>query len=463
MARQDPCTARLSDCAESRRSLRLRLRTGRRRGADLAKALHVLRRTAARRGMGRFDIGGLDRVETPALPFRDDGARHRVADDVGRRAAHVEEMIDAEDEEQARLGNVEEAERRGDHDEAGARHAGDALAGDHQHQQHRDFLTQGQVDAISLRDEDRREGHVDHRAVEVEAVAQRQHEAGDARRHAEAIEGFEGTRIGGFGRCGREGEEQGIADVADQQRSALTDDQIADADQQRPQDQHAEVEGAHEVSEVADDRRTTLRQRRRHRCEHRDRCEAHDVIGHLKHHMHQRLDRADQRLGLFADCGDGNADEQREDDDLKDLVLRHRLDPRFRENVGEEILEVEGNLVDAAGRVNRRQREVEADTGLEEVDEDQAQRERDEAGADEPQDRTTTDATERCGIAHMCDARDEGGEDQRRDDHLDQVEEDRGDDREIVGDLLELRLGAGRIGTVALVDTVMEPQAHNRA
>ena len=83
---------------------------------------------------------------------------------------------------------------RGDHHQAGARHAGHALRRDHQHQQHGDFLADGQVDAIGLGDEDRREGHVHHRAVEIERIAERQDEAGDARRHAETVERLQGAR-----------------------------------------------------------------------------------------------------------------------------------------------------------------------------------------------------------------------------------------------------------------------------
>ena len=97
-----------------------------------------------------------------------------------------------------------------------------------------------EVDAIGLGDEDRREGHVHHRPVEVERIAQRKDEAGDPRRHAEAVERFQRAREGGFRRGGRESEHDRIADVAHQQSGALADDQEADADQQRPQDDQAE-------------------------------------------------------------------------------------------------------------------------------------------------------------------------------------------------------------------------------
>src|SRR6266567_6192632 len=42
-----------------------------------------------------------------ALPLRDDRGRNAVADDVGRRATHIEELIDAHDQQQPRFGDIE--------------------------------------------------------------------------------------------------------------------------------------------------------------------------------------------------------------------------------------------------------------------------------------------------------------------------------------------------------------------
>ena len=129
--------------------------------------------------------------------------------------------------------------------------SGHALGRHHQHQQHRDFLADAEVDPISLRDEDRREGHVHHRAVEIERIAERKDEAGDPRRHSEPVERLERSRIGGFAGSGREGENDGIANVADEMARARSDDHEADADQKRPEDREAEVEAADELAEGA--------------------------------------------------------------------------------------------------------------------------------------------------------------------------------------------------------------------
>ena len=96
--------------------------------------------------------------------------------------------------------------------------------------------------------------------------------------------------------------------------------------------------------------------------------------------------------------------------------------------------------------------EVEADAGLKQVHQDQAERQRNQAGEDEPAERADADAAERGDVAHVRDARDERREDERRDDHLDQAQEQRGDDAEIVGDRLQ-PLGRRRR---AVVDRIID-------
>ena len=51
------------------------------------------------------DLGRLGRFQRP-LPFGDDAGGDGIADDVGGRAPHVEEMVDGEDQQQAGLGDV---------------------------------------------------------------------------------------------------------------------------------------------------------------------------------------------------------------------------------------------------------------------------------------------------------------------------------------------------------------------
>ena len=176
------------------------------------------------------------RVRSSPFPLRHDRGGDAVADHVGGRAAHVEEVIDAEQQQQAGLGNAELRQRRGDHDQRGARHAGDALRRQHQDREHHDLLADRQLDAVDLRDEHHRERAVHHRAVEIERVAERQHEARDAVAAAEALQLFQRLRIRRFGARGREREDRRLAHAPDQPQHARADDEPAEHDQHRPQD-----------------------------------------------------------------------------------------------------------------------------------------------------------------------------------------------------------------------------------
>src|ERR1700749_3422996 len=75
-----------------------------------------------------------------AFPRIDHDTGDRVADDIGGAASHVEDVIDGEDQKQSGFGQMEEGERRRDHHDGSARHAGHAFARYHQQQQKRHLL-----------------------------------------------------------------------------------------------------------------------------------------------------------------------------------------------------------------------------------------------------------------------------------------------------------------------------------
>jgi hypothetical protein len=135
------------------------------------------------------------------------------------------------------------------------------------------------------------------------------------------------------------------------------------------------------------------------------------------------------RRSLVVERGDRRADEQREDDDLEDLVLGHGVDDGGRHQVGDEALQGEG--LGAGGRRGGRRRglHVQARSWLQQVDHHQPDQQRDDRGADEPAHGLGADPADRCGVLHVGDAGHQGGEDQRGDDHLDQPQEDIGDQR----------------------------------
>ena len=66
-----------------------------------------------------------------------------------------------------------------------------------------------------------------------------------------------------------------------------------------------------------------------------------------------------------------------------------------------------------------------ADAGLQQVDHEEAEQQRDDRGGDEPAHRLGADPPDRRRVAHMADADDQRRQHQRADDHLDQFQEDR--------------------------------------
>jgi hypothetical protein len=101
----------------------------------------------------------------------------------------------------------------------------------------------------------------------------------------------------------------------------------------------------------------------------------------------------------------------------------------------EEFLERERRYREARGLALVRQRAGEVGARLQQVDHDEAKQQRDEGGGDEPAQRLGEDAAELGAGAHMGDAADERSKHQRRDDHLDQAQEQHRDQVDARGDL----------------------------
>ncbi len=137
-------------------------------------------------------------------------------------------------------------------------------------------------------------------------------------------------------------------------------------------------------------------------------------------------------------------------------LVAHRLEDRLRHEVRDEILEVERR------RSRRRSRRWRAGSagrarrpGWSAVTRISPRCQRHQARKDEPADRTQADPAERRDVAHVRNSGDQRREDERCDDHLDQPQEQGGDDAEIIGDRLQ-PLGARRS---AVVDRVVRRPA----
>src|SRR5580658_7483898 len=88
-------------------------------------------------------------------------AREAVSNNVDHGSAHVDERVDAEDEQDGRSGNLHRAGHSKQHYEYCARHSRNALAGEHENGEHCDLARNGKMKPRGLRREQRSHGKVD--------------------------------------------------------------------------------------------------------------------------------------------------------------------------------------------------------------------------------------------------------------------------------------------------------------
>ena len=96
-----------------------------------------------------------------AFPAGNDGAGEAIAGDVDGGASHVDEGVDAKDDEDRLGGEMEGGGGREEDDEHGARNSRDTLAGKHEREDHEQLLRPGHVNAGGLGDEDGSEREVE--------------------------------------------------------------------------------------------------------------------------------------------------------------------------------------------------------------------------------------------------------------------------------------------------------------
>ena len=156
--------------------------------------------------------------------------------------------------------------------------------------------------------------------------------------------------------------------------------------------------------------------------------QAHHHGDDAEQRVEQAVDDDDHRLAAFARLNQGEAEEQRDQDDLQHGALGEGIHHRRGDDVHEEAddaglrfrpLGVGGD----SAAVDMRGVDVHADARLHHVDhheaDDEGQR-RDDLEVDQ---RAHTDAADLLHVTHLGDADHDGTEDDRREQHLDQLDE----------------------------------------
>jgi hypothetical protein len=200
-----------------------------------------------------------------------------------------------------------------------------------------------------------------------------------------------------------------------------------EAEDDEDEEQARAVERAHELAELDQRPDAVLADRERHRAEGAKRRELHDDADDREQHVRDLLDEVEDGCPAAAELVQREAEQHREQQHLQDLALGERVDDGVRDDVEQEAdrglhLARPGVGGDLLG-VERVRVDVHAGTGLDGVDHHQADDQRDRAHDLEVEEREAAGLADLLHVLHAGDADDDGAEDDRRDHHLDQLDE----------------------------------------
>jgi hypothetical protein len=124
---------------------------------------------------------------------------------------------------------------------------------------------------------------------------------------------------------------------------------------------------------------------------------------------------------------DGDAEQDRDQQDLQDVAVGERPDQRVRDDrhqeAGDRRLVRLVRIVRDRGGIERGDVDVHAGAGLDHVGDDQPDDQRQRREEQEVCERLARDATDRAQFLHACDAGHQRQEDDGGDDHLDELDE----------------------------------------
>ena len=366
-----------------------------------------------------------------AFPTGNHQHRQGIADHVQRGPRHVHHPVDTGDEGQAFQRNTDAAEGRQQHHEGHARNPGNPLGGDHQGQHQQQLLADGQVNAVELGNEDRRDALVQGRTVEVEGVTGRHHEAANGFRRAVGFHLLDHPWQHGLGTGGGVGQHQLVLEDAHQLDHREAEQPGHQAEHGKGEEQDGRVDQQHQLGQRHQGGEAEAGDGHRDQGEHTDRRVVHDHVGDLEHAFRDALEHLHQgvtQLGLQA--RQAEAEEHREEDDRQHFtaghggkdVRRNQVEDGFDKRMlmlhfggGGGVL---GDVHGAQGA------HVDARARVEHVGQYQADHNGDGGDDLEVDDGLEADTPQLLGVADPGNADHQRGNDNRDNDHLDQADKD---------------------------------------
>src|SRR5450830_1428579 len=368
-----------------------------------------------------------------AVQFAFPGRYHQrgdgVADDIGQGATFGHKTVHPEDQHHRRhrYGRYHR-QARGQGDKPRTDHRTGALGGQHGHRQQGQLLLQRQVDIGRLGQEQHRQGHVDIGAVEVEGVAGGHHDADHALGTAQAFQLLDQLRQGRLRRAGAEHDQQLRLDIAQQAEDAETGIAGDAAQYAGDEDEGGQVEGAHQLHQRQQRAQAVFADGEGHRAERTNRRHPGNHADDAEEHLAGLVDHADQRTGFFTDHHQRQAEQDRDEQHRQDLALGEGVEEGGGDHMQQEtgdafaVLGLADKVGDGRG-VEGFHIDVETRAGVQDMGGHEADRQG-EGGDDlEVQQGLAADPPDLFYVVHAGDAGDHGAEDDRADDHLDQLDE----------------------------------------
>src|SRR5829696_5245162 len=367
-------------------------------------------------------------VVSVALPLGDDHRGHGVADEVGDRPGLGHEAVDADDERDAHGGDVAEGlQPGGQRHQAGAGDPGCALRHQQQQQEQADLLADGHRRVRRLGDEDRPHRQVDARAVKVERIPGRDGHPDHRPGRPGVLQLSHDPRQHRLRRRGTQYDQQLIFDQPDELQDVETPNKRSDpAEDDQDEQQAGQVEGRHEGRQVAEYPEVEPTHGVGHAAEGADRGRVQHDVHDSKDHLADRVDPGHDPGAVLADRRERDAAEDGEEQHLDDLALGEGTDEGVRDDVQQERSDSARGLLQAAERllgVCWVGGDVESHSGLDHIDDNEADRQGDQRHGDEVRQGLDPEPTRLGEVAQRGDAHHDRGEDDRGDEHPDEFDE----------------------------------------
>ena len=284
---------------------------------------------------------------------------------------------------------------------------------------------EAEIETERLRDEQGRQRHVDVGAVEIERISGRHHEPHHRLGTAEPFELLHQGGKRAFRRRSAEHDQQFVLDIGQEFEDRESDNSRDDAEDHQHEQRCREIERRDQADEIENGAGAELADGVGHRAKRTDRRSPHDDGDDAENPVRGVVDEGAQGVTALAKAHHRKAEQDREQQNLQYLAICEGADHRVGNDVQEEIdaLLRFGLLGVAGHRLRIGHGAAKAGAWANQIADGEPDHQREGRNDLEIEQRLDADAADLPGILDVRNARYHRAEDDRRDHHLDQLDE----------------------------------------